>query len=205
MRKVRERIMETTLQQVTGVVLAGGRGARMGGEDKGLLMLQGRLMIEWILDRFAPQVTTIVISANRNNDQYAALGYPIVSDSTVDFRGPLAGISAALSRTDTPWIVTVPCDSPLIPLDLVTRLQVQVVEQGANLGVAHDGQRLQPVFMFVHRDLLVDLEGYLEGGDRKIDRWLERHPFQKVDFSDSQEMFVNVNTPVDLEAVGACL
>ena len=187
-------------EPVTGVILAGGRALRMGGEDKGLVLLRNRPMIQWVLDRLVPQVSKILISANRNEAQYAVFGHPIVVDTAADFRGPLAGITAALSQADTPWLVSVPCDSPLIPLDLVGRLHDRVVREGAKAGAAHDGQRLQPVFTLVHRDLLADLVAYLQGGDRKIDRWLEQHAFRSVDFSDCEEMFLNVNTPVDLQA-----
>ena len=187
-------------ESVTGVILAGGRATRMGGEDKGLVLLRDRPMIQWVLDRLSPQVSKILISANRNKAQYAAFGNSIVADTAADFQGPLAGIAAALAQADTPWLVSVPCDSPLIPLDLVGRLHDQVVRGGARVGAAHDGQRLQPVFTLVHRDLLADLVSYLQGGERKIDRWLERHAFRSVDFSDREEMFLNVNTPLDLQA-----
>ena len=192
-------------ESVTGVILAGGRATRMGGEDKGLVLLRDRPMIQWVLDRLSPQVSKILISANRNIVQYAVFGHPIVADTAADFRGPLAGISAALAQADTPWLVSVPCDSPLIPLDLVGRLYDQVVRGGARAGAAHDGQRLQPVFTLVHRDLLADLVSYLQGGERKIDRWLERHAFRSVDFSNREEMFLNVNTPVELQAAATWL
>ena len=192
-------------ESVTGVILAGGRATRMGGEDKGLVLLRDRPMIQWGLDRLSPQVSTILISATRNIAQYAVFGYPIVADTAADFQGPLAGIAAALAQADTPWLVSVPCDSPLIPLDLVGRLHDQVVRGGARVGAAHDGQRLQPVFTLVHRDLLADLVSYLQGGERKIDRWLERHAFRSVDFSNREEMFLNVNTPVELQAAATWL
>ena len=194
-----QRINKKMTELVTAVILAGGRALRMGGEDKGLVLLCDRPMIQWVLDRLSPQVTKILISANRNKAQYAELGYRIVADNANDFQGPLAGIAAALAQTDTPWLVSVPCDSPLIPLDLIGRLHDQVVRRGARAGAAHDGKRLQPVFTFVHRDLFADLDAYLQGGGRKIDRWLERHAFRSVDFSDRKEMFLNVNSPVDLQ------
>ena len=187
-------------ESVTGGILAGGRAIRMGGEDKGLVLLRIRPMIQWGLDRLSPQVSKILISANRNIVQYAVFGHPIVADTAADFQGPLAGIAAALAQADTPWLVSVPCDSPLIPRDLVGRLHYRVARGGVRAGAAHDGQRLQPVFTLVHRDLLADLVSYLQGGERKIDRWLERHAFRSVDFSDREEMFLNVNTPVDLQA-----
>jgi molybdopterin-guanine dinucleotide biosynthesis protein A len=195
-----QRIDKNMTESVTGVILAGGRATRMDGEDKGLVLLRNRPMIQWVLDRLSPQVSKILISANRNKPQYAMFGHPIVADTATDFRGPLAGIAAALAQADTPWLVSVPCDSPLIPLDLVGRLHDRVICGGARAGVAHDGQRLQPVFTLVHRDLLTDLVSYLQGGERKIDRWLQRHAFRTVDFSDSEEMFLNINTPVELQA-----
>ena len=195
------RINTKAIDSVTGVVLAGGRAIRMGGEDKGLVLLRDRPMIQWVLDRLSSQVSKILISANRNKTQYAELGYRVVADNANDFQGPLAGIAAALEQTETPWLVSVPCDAPLLPLDLIGRLHDQVVRGGARAGAAHDGKRLQPVFSLVHRDLLGDLVAYLEGGERKIDRWLERHAFQSVDFTDREEMFLNVNTRLDLQNV----
>jgi len=200
-----QRISKKMTQPVTGVILAGGRATRMRGEDKGLVMLRDRPMIRWVLDRLSPQVSKILINANRNKAQYAVFGHPIVADTTADFQGPLAGIAAALAQADTPWLVSVPCDTPLIPLDLVGRFHQRVVLGGARVGAAHDGQRLQPAFTLVHRDLLADLVSYLESGERKIDRWLERHAFRSVDFSDCEEMFLNVNTPVDLQAAASWL
>jgi len=194
------RINKEMAEPVTGVILAGGRATRMGGEDKGLVLLRDRPMIQWVLDRLSPQVSKMLISANRNKAQYSALGHPIVADTDADFQGPLAGIAAALAQADTPWLVSVPCDSPLIPLDLVRRLHDRVIRGSARAAAAHDGQRLQSVFTLVHRDLLADLVSYLKNGERKIDRWLERHAFRSVDFSDREEMFLNVNTPMDLQA-----
>jgi len=184
---------------VTGAILSGGRGSRMGGIDKGLVNLKDRMLIEWVLDRLSPQVSNIIINANRSYKQYAKFGYPVVADTVNDFRGPLAGVAAILSKCETPWLMTVPCDSPLIPLDLVSRLKDQVFKEHSRLGVAHDGDRLQPVFMFLHRDLLKDLNFFLDNGGRKIDDWLANHAFEMVSFSDCQEMFLNANTPNDLQ------
>ena len=177
----------------------------MGGKDKGLIVLHDRPMIQWGLDRLSPQVFQIFINANRSQEQYAEFGYPIVTDAVADFKGPLAGIAASLARADTPWLVSIPCDSPMLPLDLVKRLYDDVMLNGAGVGSAHDGYRLQPVFTLVHRDLLEDLVSYLESGGRKIDRWLERNMFRSVDFSDCQEMFLNINNEADALRVVACL
>ena len=191
-----------TTKEITGLILAGGRARRMAGKDKGLIELHGQPMIWWVLNRFSPQVSRVLISANRNQHQYAAFGSPVVVDAAADFSGPLAGLAAGLARAQTEWLASVPCDSPLVPLDLVKRLYAQVIRDGVQAAVAHDGQRLQPVFSLVHRSLLPDLTRYLVGGERKIDLWLERHSWRPVDFSDCQEMFFNVNTPEDLKAAG---
>lgn len=197
--------MSNNKSMVTGAILAGGLATRMGGIDKGVANLKGRMLIEWVLDRLAPQVSNIIINANRSHQQYAKLGYTVVADTVNDFRGPLAGVAAILSKCETPWLMTVPCDSPLIPLDLVSRLRDQVFKENSRLGVVHDGERLQPVFMFLHRYLLEDLNAFLDNGGRKIDHWLSNHSFETVSFSDCKKMFLNANTLDDLERAQASL
>ena len=166
----------------TGLILSGGRSRRMGGQDKGLLLLENKPMIEWSLLRFSSQVSKVVISANRNTEQYASFGYSVVADDIPDFRGPLAGVAAGLSQSHTPWLMSIPCDSPLIPDDLVSRFYDQAISYGFKASAAYDGRRLQPAFMFIHRCLLMDLNIYLDTVGRKIDRWLERQNFRTVDF-----------------------
>ena len=184
--------------QVTGILLAGGRARRMDGQDKGLLALQGRPMAAWVLDRLARQTNTILISANRNTESYAKLGYEVIADQDAGFLGPLAGLASGLGRADTPWVVTAPCDSPFLAYDFVERLHRAALNSGSMVAVAHDGHRLQPVFSLVNESCRFDLEAFLRDGGRKIDLWLNRQAWQSVDFSDRPEMFLNVNTPREL-------
>jgi molybdenum cofactor guanylyltransferase len=186
---------------ITGIVLAGGRATRMGGMDKGLVELAGQPMIARVLARLAPQVDHILVNANRNMDRYAAFGWPVVPDSDTGFLGPLAGLVAGLRASETPLVLTVPCDSPLVAPDLAKRLYEAMDREGAEIAVAFDGEWLQPVFMLVHRKVLESLEGFLAQGGRKIDRWLEQHPLARADFSDRRESFVNVNDPSERQAL----
>jgi molybdopterin-guanine dinucleotide biosynthesis protein A len=192
-------------EQVTGVILAGGRATRMGGTDKGLVAVNGRPMIAWVLDALRPQVADVLINANRNHDVYGEFGSRVVDDGDSDFRGPLAGIASGMRAARTPWVAVVPCDSPLIHGDLVARLYEAAVASGSHIAAAHDGERLQPVFALLARDLLDDLAGYLDDGERKIDRWYARHGFERVDCSDVAESFANINAPDDKRALEAAL
>lgn len=186
---------------VTGVVLAGGQGRRMGGADKGLVTVDGAPMIQYVLERLAPQVNSVLINANRNQDTYARFGIPVISDTISGFAGPLAGMATALEKANTRWILTVPCDSPLLPSDLVQRMYSRVTEAGAEIGVADDGQRMHPVFTLLQRDLLPSVLEFLERGERKIDRWFAEHRTCIVDFSDCAEAFLNVNRLEDMAMI----
>ena len=182
---------------ITAVILAGGEGRRMGGEDKGLIQLAGRGMVEHVLGRIVPQVGRVIINANRNRAAYARLGHPVFSDELNDFQGPLAGVATALEQIDTPLLLTLPCDSPAPPADLAERLYRSLQEQKADIAMAHDGRRTHPVFALLRRELLPSLRDYLAAGDRKIDLWFERHRCITVDFSDEADAFLNVNSPED--------
>jgi molybdopterin-guanine dinucleotide biosynthesis protein A len=183
---------------ITGVILAGGRGQRMDSQDKGLVSLAGRPMVEYVLDALAPQVGTVLINANRNADIYAAYGYPVVPDLLGGFHGPLAGMAAAMRAANTPYIATVSCDSPFIPAGLIERLAQALETDGAELSVAHSGERLEPVFALLNCKLMNSLNNYLGSGERKIDRWYATHKMAAVDFSDLPDTFLNINTPSDL-------
>ena len=183
---------------ITAVVLAGGRGRRLGGQDKGLMQLDGRPMIEHILNLVTPQVNAVIINANRNQQVYADSGHPVISDNMTDYQGPLAGFAAALAATDTDYIMTLPCDGPYVPADLASRLSAAIIENDAELAVAHDGQRMQPVYALIPRSLLGSLQGFLDAGDRKIDLWYARHDTALADFSDVIDTFFNINTDDDL-------
>ena len=192
---------QQTAACTTGVILAGGRATRMGGRDKGLLQLAGKPMVEWVMAALRPQVADIIINANRNLDAYAAYGYRVVSDRLHGFCGPLAGIASSMESASTPYIVTTPCDSPLVPLDLAYRLYQALHINRAEISVAHNGERLQPVFALLTRTLSSSLLSYLETGERKIDTWYSRHKLAIVDFSDSVDAFININTPAEIQAV----
>jgi molybdenum cofactor guanylyltransferase len=182
---------------ITAVILAGGKARRMGGEDKGLIELGGRRLIEYIIAALRSQVDSIIVNANRHLDTYGEYGLPVVPDMLSDYLGPLVGMASGMQATDRPWIVTAPCDSPFIPAELVTTLSTTLSQQQADICVAHDGERMQPVFAMLSCELLPDLLGYLEDGGRKIDQWYARHHLAIADFSDSPETFINLNSPED--------
>ena len=189
---------------VTAGILTGGRGSRMGGIDKGWVELDGKPLIRHLLDRLQPQTGHILINANRNLDDYVALGYPVVRDRLDGFQGPLAGFAALLNACEDDWLAVTPCDSPLLPEDYLQRLLTAAGQNPeARIVVAHDGERIQPVHALIARDLLNDLEAFLQSGERKIDLWYDRHPWVAADFSDRPETFVNLNRPADYEQLKA--
>lgn len=186
---------------VTGVVLAGGRATRMGGVDKGLVAVNGRPMIAWVIDVLRPQVADVLVNANRNRERYGAFGCPVIDDGDRDFRGPLAGIASGMRAAATRYVAFAPCDSPLVCGDLVARLHAAVTSAGTRIAVAHDGERLQPVFALLECSLHDDLVGYLDSGGRKIDRWYAGHGYAPADFSDVAESFANINAPDEKQAL----
>ena len=186
------------MSAITGLVLAGGLGRRMGGVDKGLVELDGKPMVAHVLTRLVPQVDSVLINANQNIDRYAAFGKPVVPDRIEGFAGPLAGLHAGLSAASTPLLVTVPCDSPFLPLDLVERLRTALDAARAQLAVARTGDQAQPVFSMVRREVLEDLAQFLAGGGRKIDAWYARLKVIEVAFDDEAEAFANINTREEL-------
>ena len=183
-----------TKHDVTGVILAGGKGRRMDGKDKGLIMLAGRPLIEFVIDSIEPQVKTLILNANRHIEHYASYGYPVISDTLSDYQGPLAGFFSALQCAATSHIFTLPCDGPLIPSDLVARLIESLNRSSADIAVAHDGKRMQPVYSIVPVSLTASLNAFLDSGGRKIDLWYEQHRVALADFSDCPETFRNINT-----------
>ncbi len=185
---------------ITGVILAGGKARRMGGQDKGLLPLLGRPMIEYVLDALAPEVDRVLINANRNEAIYSRYGVPVVPDLIPDYAGPLAGIAAAMAAAETDSVLSVPCDGPVLPGGLVSRLAAALSRHRAEIATVHDGSRLQPVYALLSRSLLSSLNEYLENEGRKIDRWYEQHRLTIVDFSDQPHAFANINTKEELLA-----
>lgn len=189
--------MKPETADITAVILAGGRGSRMGGKDKGLVEINNMPLIEHVLSLVSSQAGQLIINANRNIEQYQRYGFPVVNDTMADYQGPLAGFASTMAAATTDYIVTIPCDSPLLPADLVQRLVRALISEDAELSVAFDGQRLQPVFALIQVSLLPSLLGFLQRGDRKIDLWYAQHKMAKADFSDIPETFLNINTPGD--------
>ncbi len=182
---------------ITGVVLAGGQGSRMGGRDKGLLSFRGQPLIEHILADLQTQVGKIIINANRNLEVYRRYGYMVLTDPLTGFQGPLAGMAAALRFTTTPYLLTVPCDAPRFPPVLAERLWKALQDQGAEIAVAHDGTELQPMHALLSRHLVDDLQAFLTSGQRRPRDWYKLHKTVAVDFSDYADLFVNMNTPME--------
>ena len=185
---------------VTGVILAGGRGTRMGGVDKGLRQLRGRPMVAWVIERFAPQVEEILINANQNQPDYAGFGYRVIPDEIAGFAGPLAGLHRGLTAATHDLVATVPCDSPFLPRDLVSRLRAALERERADLAVARTGDQPHPVFCLCHRRVLDGLTAFLAGGGRKIDAWYARLKAVEVRFDDQPDAFRNINTEDELRA-----
>jgi len=171
--------MSDARTDVTGLVLAGGMGRRMNGVDKGLVMLQQQQMIGWVIDTLKPNVSEVIINANRNMADYEQFAVRVVKDSIDGFQGPLAGFEAGLS--------------------LLPHMFQSVIENDAEIGVAFDGERTHPVFSLVRTDLLQSLRTYLESGERKIDRWFDQHKLLTVDCSEYAASFVNINTTEELK------
>jgi molybdopterin-guanine dinucleotide biosynthesis protein A len=183
---------------VTGVVLAGGQGSRMGGVDKGLQAFRGRPMVAHVLERLAPQVGAILVNANRNVEAYAAFGHRVIADEIAGFAGPLAGFERGLAHAATPLVVTAPCDSPFLPTDLVARLRAALEADHADLAVAKTGDQAHPVFSLMRRDVHASLRDFLSSGQRKIDKWYGALHVVEVPFDDEADAFLNVNTREEL-------
>ena len=199
--------------EVTGIVLAGGRGSRMGGVDKGLQNFQGMPMALTALMRLSPQVGEVMINANRNLSAYESFGAAVWPDGLADYAGPLAGFLVGLERAETPYLVTIPCDCPNFPLDLVSRLGQALLAQDGDIAMAavpetdregHTRVRTQPVFCLLRTDLLKSLMRFTQDGGRKIDAWTALHKTAVVAFDTPQDKpnaFANVNTLTDLQAL----
>ncbi len=182
------------LDAICGVILAGGRGVRMGGQDKGLVMYQGRPLIEHVLQRLQPQLKQLIININRNQDRYQQYNQPLFSDLWADFRGPLAGIATAFSQCNTDYLLFCPCDTPQLPDDLVVRLIETINEQPqSRLAVAASPRGLQPLFCLIHRSLEPSLSAYLNRGERRVQEWIKQQqpaichygsdkPFQNINY-----------------------
>lgn len=190
----------TAFPSITGVILAGGLARRMGGQDKGLVVFEKQPMIQHAVSAFRPQVDSLIINANRHIDQYARLGYPILSDEMQDYQGPLAGMLTAMAKANSDFILTMPCDGPYLPPVYRQRMMESLLLHQADIAVATDGERLQPVYALIPTRLKDDLTAFLATGERKIDRWYQQHNVVEVSFADYPDAFININRPEDLSA-----
>lgn len=188
-----------SVDDITVLVLAGGQGRRMGGVDKGWTTFSDKSLIQHVLSRLESQAELIMINANRSLEAYRELGLPVVEDREGGFQGPLMGIWSGLGAATTDWVLVVPCDTPMLPADLASRMVEGIGDH--DIAVAHDGGRAHPVVALIRRELVEDLGKALAAGERKIDRWYARHAWCYVDFSDQPQAFTNLNSPEDKEAL----
>lgn len=191
------------LSQITGLILAGGEGRRMGGVDKGLQPYQGQALVDHVLARLLPQVSGIIISANRHLDDYRQRGWPVIVDDVQrqgksNFIGPLAGVLAGMRQSSSPWLLTCPCDSPNLPLDLCRQLAAAV--GSAPLACAWQNGKAEPAFMLIRTDVAPQLDAYLASGQRRIWAWQQSLGAVRVDFDHCPDAFANLNTMADLDA-----
>ncbi len=191
------------LPPITAIVLAGGEGRRMGGLDKGLIALHGRPLVEWVLTRIRPQVTEILISANRNFETYGRFGHPVLPDRTEGFVGPLAGIARGLIEARHELVLAVPCDTPFLPDDLVARLYTALAGGAHDLAVPLAGGRTQNAICLMRRQAGASLAAYLAQGGRKVQEWQRSLRLALADFSDEAGFFVNINRPEQLARLEA--
>jgi molybdenum cofactor guanylyltransferase len=187
---------------ITGVILAGGRATRMNGQDKGLLLLNGKYMIEYVIAALRPQVGPLLISANRHQSRYVQLGHcPVLADTFGHYDGPLAGIATCLQEAKTDYVLFVPCDSPFLSSQLAKRLYAGLLEHHADVSVVEQSGQIQPVWSLWKRNLLPKLLAFLKTDERKLGRFLWQQALARIDFSDVPETCLNVNTPEELEEV----
>ena len=186
---------------ISCIILSGGRATRMGGIDKGLVSLQQKPLIQHVIERLTPQVDEIIINANREITHYQTFNYPVFEDLHSDFIGPLAGFSLGLQHAKHDYLLTVPCDSPLLPYDLAQRLLNALLTQQADIAVASSDGNAHPVFCLCKKSVLPSLTAYLATGERRVSSWQKSLAYTEVDFSDCSDAFVNLNTFEDLAAL----
>lgn len=182
----------------SAIILSGGRATRMNGADKGLVLLQDKPLVQHVISRLTAQVDDILINANREIVTYQAFGYPVLPDETDDFLGPLAGFLLGLKHAKHEYLLTVPCDSPLLPLYLAERLYKGMTEAHADIAVASCDGDTHPVFCLMKKSVLPSLQAFLQNGGRKVSAWQKSQKYVEVDFSDSSDAFTNLNTFEDL-------
>ncbi len=187
--------------KVSGVVLAGGLARRMDKQDKGLIEYHNKPMVSYAVEAMSQVTETVIINANRNLKAYGQFSCEVISDQTNNFDGPLAGVLAAMNHTKTDILLVMPCDSPLIKSQHLQKLLTALIEKEVDIAVAFDGERLHPVLLALKTSLQHSLADYLQQGQRKIDKWLNQHALYQVDFSQEADIFLNINTLSELQAL----
>ena len=195
-------MMEPT---TTFLILAGGKGRRLGGQDKGLIKINGQPAIEYILDTLDSVSGNIMISANRNLEHYRRYGFPVLTDNIGNYQGPLAGIATALQNITTNTLLTLPCDCPLINRDFLMRMTESLQEANETILVAHDGKRMQQLHALIPVSQAAQLDTYLAAGNRRVDHWFMQQHIQLIDFSDNPAPFYNSNTQEDIRQLAALI
>jgi len=191
--------MTIHVADTTAIILAGGMGRRMDSQNKGLLTLKDKTLINYVVETLRPQVRNIIISANADIDEYEKTGFAVVQDQFSESLGPLAGIASALETVTTTYAVITPCDSPFIPLQFVSRMAETYKASNADVCIVNDGERIQPLFMFLKTEMTASLKHSLAQSQRKVFAWLNSVSTIEVDFSDFPGAFININTPEDLK------
>lgn len=185
---------------ITAVILVGGQATRMNYQDKGLIFLKGKPLVSYVSKTIQDEVYRVLVSANRNLDVYQEFG-EVITDSLPRFQGPLSGVLSALEKVKTEYLLVVPCDAPFINRCLITRLVKHMQQSNADICVATDGERIQPTFALINTDLEDNLNNFLAQGNRKMGLWIKDNYTQEVDFSDCKNIFINLNSFEDFEAV----
>lgn len=185
-----------TNNEITAVILAGGKSSRMNGKDKGLMNFRGQELIRHVLRVVEPRVSEVLISANRNIELYENFG-KVIMDELEDFQGPLAGVSSALKVCFTRYLLVLPCDSPLIDGELIDNLISRMGETEVDICVAHDGSIMHATFAIIEAKLGKSLEEFLENGGRKMALWYRQHSIERIDVSSQLEVLTNLNRPED--------
>ncbi len=188
-------------ESITGGVLAGGRGARMSGQDKGLVILNQKALVQYSIEALQSIVGNVIISANRNLLEYKQFGFPVLTDNMPGFHGPLAGILRLMEATSSNYLLVMPCDCPLITKEHIEKLLLAIINLDVEISVANDGSRMQPVFAAMKTALAGELKNFLACGERKVETWVKSHQYCSVDFNTSPDIFLNVNSFQDLKKI----
>ncbi|MGJ8620392.1 MAG: molybdenum cofactor guanylyltransferase MobA [Methylophilaceae bacterium] len=193
--------MDAPVASVSAVILSGGRATRMNGLDKGLVTLHNKPLIQHVVERITPQVNEVLINANRKIEQYQTFNLPILQDDNPNFIGPLAGFSLGLKHCKHDYLITVPCDSPLLPGNLAERLMKGLINHSADIAVAKSAGNNHPVFSLMNKSVLPSLLAYIEQGGHKVSTWQKSLQYIEVEFNDCNEAFINLNTFEELDTL----